>query len=448
MVGFMAMRQGNVAKAKTMYEQGLAWREEGDWQSLGIIEGNLAQAALEGGQWDEALKHYAQSFRAATLANDQSRMAAVYLSRGYLYSMKGKYSDAEKQCELAQSTLKPLLDNRDNALLTVYTWMNLGTIRRHTGQYVEARSCYQKSLELARQIGHRELEGESLQHLGINEHLQGRMFRREGENLAEDCKYQVQAWQYLIDALEIARESGWWKAVASGLHRLAKVYREVYRLQELLLTTDTGCEEELQALEQKAQSFSNPFEVEFEHSLLMPGLFTEMNWLEKAGRLFEVSALLADEARDYHRALDALMELAWLLLELRRFDLVPHILRRIERIKGYDYEEALFSHISQIILGDWHFEQGRYAEALEQYKTHYAGLAKLVDYASYRLNDNLRNLEWRFSVLPRELVLPWCDTLEDVWLEESVSSVRPDMLDLLERIRRDALAKSSDPQKE
>jgi len=443
LVGFMAMRQGKIPQAKDVFEQSLEWVEENEYQTLEVIEGNLAQAAIEAGEWDKALEHYARSFRAATLAHDKSQMAAVYLSRGYLYALKGMYWDAEEQCKLALETLRLLPDSPDNARRTIYGWMNLGTVYRYTGSHDEARSCYEKSLELAQKIGHRETECDSLQHLGINEHLQGRTLRRHGKNLTKACEHQSRAWRYLVDALEIARESGWRKAIASGLHRLAKVYREIHRLRQLpaeITTPDFA--EALQAVQQQAAAFQNPFEVEFEHDLLMPGSFADLNWLQKAARLFEVSALVADDASDYHRALDGLTELARSFLELGHFDLVPLIIRRIERIKGYDYEEELFAQISQIIIGDWCFEQGKYDRALEQYKTYYAGLAKLVGFASYRLNDNLRNLKWRLGVLPRELVLPWCDALEDAWLEESVSAARPDMLNMLERIRLDALAQS------
>jgi tetratricopeptide (TPR) repeat protein len=444
LVGFMAMRRGKIHRAKDIFEQSLEWVEEDDFRAIEVIESNLAQAAIEAGEWDKALEHYARSFRAATLAHDKSQMAAVYLSRGYLYSLKGKYSDAERQCKFALETLEPLPDNPDNARRTVYAWMNLGTVYRHTGDYAEAVSPYEKSLELARTIGHRETECDSLQYLGVNEHLRGRTFRRQGVNLTEACEHQLQAWQYLVDALEIARESGWRKAIASGLHRLAKVYREIYRLQQLpagIATPDFV--EALQTVQDKVTAFQMPFEIEFEHELLIPGSFVDLNWLEKAARLFQVSALIADEASDYHRSLDGLTELARLFLELEHFDLVPLIVRRIERIKGYDYEAELFTQISQIILGDWHFEQGRFDEALKQYETYHARLAKLVGYASYRLNDNLRNLEWRFSVLPRELVLPWCDALADAWLAQSVSAARPDMLDMLERIRIDFLSQSA-----
>jgi tetratricopeptide (TPR) repeat protein len=441
LVGFVAMRQGKIPQARGIFERSLEWIEEDDFERLEVIEGNLAQAAIEAGEWDKALEHYARSFRAATLAHDESQMAAVYLSRGYLYSLKGMYQDAEEQCKLALDTLKPLPDSPDNARRTIYAWMNLGTVYRHAGSYDGARSCYEKSLELARAIGHRETECDSLQHLGINEHLRGRTFRRKGRNLTDACEHQAQAWQYLVDALEVARQSGWRKAIASGLHRLAKAYRETYRLQQL--PTEIGTpefREALRALQQDASVFRNPLEVEFEHELLMCGSFADLNWLEKAARLFEVSALMADGTSDYHRALDGLTELARLFLELELFDQVPLIIRRIERIKGYDYEEELFTQISQIIVGDWYFEQGRYDAALERYQTYYARLAKLVGYASYRLNDNLRNLQWRLSVLPHELVLPWCDALGDAWLEQSVSAVRPDMLGMLERIRLDALA--------
>lgn len=442
-VGFMAMRQGNIPKAKEMFEQGLVWVKEGDWKTIAEIEGNLAQAAIEAGEWDKALDHYAQSFRAASRADDQSQMAAVYLSRGYLYSMRGNYIDAEKQCKLAIGTLRVLPDNPTNSLLTIYAWMNLGTVSRHTGKYDEAKSNYEKSLGSARRIGHRETESDCLQHLGINEHLWGRTLRRRDEKLAEACEHQIHAWQYIVDSLEIVRVTDWRKAIASGLHRLAKIYREIHRLQQLPQHATPGFSNRMQTLQQQAQTFHNPFEIGFESEMLMPGSFSEMNWLEKSARLFEVCALIADQTSDYHRELDGLTELARVFLEIQRFDLVPHVIRRIERIKAYDYEEELFAQTSQIIVGDWHFEQGRYDQALEQYKIYYARLAKLGGYPSYRLNDNLRNLEWRFSVLPRELVLVWCDALEDAWLEQSVSTVRPDMIDMLERIRLDALKRYS-----
>jgi tetratricopeptide (TPR) repeat protein len=327
--------------------------------------------------------------------------------------------------------------------------MNLGTVRRHTGEYAEARDCYAKSLELAQKIGHQETECDSLQYHGINEHLWGRNFRREGENLIVACEHQSRAWQYLTDALEIARKSGWRKAIANGLNRLAKVYREIYRLEQLPVEVTTpDFSTILHDLQQKVGAFQMPFEIEFEQDLLTRGLFPELNWLQKTARLFDVSALIADGVGDYHRALDSLVDLARVFLELKLRDLVPLVVRRIERIKGFDYEEELFTHISQIIQGNLYFEEGKFDQALEKYKTHYARLAKLVGFALYRLNDNLRNLEWRLSVLPQELILPWCDALEEAWLVQSVSSVRPHMLDMLERTRLKALAQLTSPSSE
>ena len=441
-VGFMAMRQGKIPEARVIFEESLKWVEEDDFKALAMIESNLAQVAIEAGEWDKALEHYARSFRAASLAHDDSQRAAIYLSRGYLYSLQGMYSHAERQCKLALEILSLLPDNPTNAQRTIYAWMNLGTAYRYSGKHRDARACYERSVELADEVGHRETLCDSLQHMGINEHMWGRGLRRKRENLLEACEHQSKGWRYLTDALEIARESDWRKAIASGLHHLARIYREIHRLRGLPTEVVTPeFTEALQALQQQALAFQMPFEVEYEYDLLMPGPFADLNWLEKAARLFEVSALIADEASDYHRALDGLTELARLFLELGHFDLVPLILRRIERIKGYDYEEELFTQVSRIIEGDRHFEQGRYDEALQIYKIAYARLAKLTGFASYRLDDNLRNLKWRFSILPRDLILPWCDALEEAWLAQSVSTVRPDMLDMLEHIRLDALTR-------
>jgi len=439
-VGFMAMRQGKIPQAKAIFEKSLEWIREDEFEAIAMVEGNLAQAAIEAGEWDKALDYYARSFRAASLAHDDARKTAVYLGRGYLYSLQGMYSYAKKQSELALEFLGSLPDNSTNAQRIIYAWMNLGTAYRYSSDCASAKSCYEKGLKLAQEIQHREAICDSLQHIGINAHLWGRTFRRKQENLTEACERQLQAWRHLVEALEMARESDWRRAIANGLHRLAHVYREIHRLQQLSIETETpDFTEALRTLQREARTYQTSFEIEFEYELLMSGPFADLNWLERAARLFEISALVADEANDFHRALDDLTELARLFLELGHFDLVPLILGRIERIKGYDYEEPLFAQLSQIIEGDWHFEQKRYDEALQRYGASYAKLAKLTGYASYQLDNNLRNLEWRFSILPCEMVLPWCDALEDAWLAQSVSTVRPDMLDMLERIRLNAL---------
>lgn len=434
--GFMALRQGKVDEAERVFRESLTWVKEDDHAVVAALENLLGQTAEAGGEWNRALAHYARSFRAATLGHDNRRLASVYINRGYLYALKGQYEQAKHQCRLALDLLETEPEGKNKARGTVYAWMNLGTAHRHSDDYEDAESYYQKALELARENGDSEGVCDTLQHLGINAHLWGRKLRRKGVDLATACERQAQAWTWLTEALEVARRADWRAAIARGLHRLAKIYREIHRLEDLSSQLRSpSFEADLHVLERTANPFMVPGELEYEHDLLLCGPFAGLNQLERATRLFEVSALMADDAGDYHRALDGLVELARAFLELGRFDLVHPVLRRLERLKGFDYEEELFAEVSETIKGDLHFELGQYDEALAVYENSYAALAKLSGFASYQLNNGLRNLRWRFTVLPFDRIVDWCDGLEMAWLARSVSIVRPDMLDLLERVR-------------
>ena len=186
----------------------------------------------------------------------------------------------------------------------------------------------------------------------------------------------------------------------------------------------------LQKLETAAMAFDLPFEVEYSHELLMAGAFTELSWLGKAERMFEVSALAAEEINNFHRALESLVEVARILEELNQ-EATVHL--------AYDYQEPLYAAMNDIIRGDLEYKQKNYSIALERYKRAYVTIASQSGYAAYIMTDRLRDLEWRLCELPPELVLDWCDALENEWLAHPFLSSQPAMLDLLERIRFEIL---------
>ncbi len=134
------------------------------------------------------------------------------------------------------------------------------------------------------------------------------------------------------------------------------------------------------------------------------------------------------------------MEFAGLLVELKQFDLVPLIVKRSERLKGYDYQETLFAAMGEIALADVAFEQGDFDTALYKYALSFADLAQQTGYASYLLTDKLRELEKRLHLLPNDTKLAWCDYLANLWETKHVSLSRPDMLRLIEEIRIDMLS--------
>ena len=442
-LGFMLMRQGNISEAEKVFTESRTLVKGDDFTTIAMIENNLGQVSRAAGKWDQALEHYAESFRAATMARDPAGIVSVHINRGYLYSLQGMYPDARQQCERAINFLKLLPNTPENIQRGIYARMNLGTAYRHDGDYESADKFYKECLELAKANKNREALCEVLQHCAINQHLWGRMLRREERDLVTACDHQLEAWRYLTQALEIARESDWSSAIADGLNRLAKIYREIYRLQNIQSqhAANSDFQESLRKLQQAATTFQMPFEIEYEHELLTTGHFTDLTWLKKAIRMFEVSALVAEEVNNFHRALESLIEVARTLVELGGLeDKVQLVIRRIERLGGYDYQEILFAAMNEIIRGDLEYKRQNYPSALDKYKKAYTEIAQQSGYATYIFKDRLRDLEWRLRRMPPELALKWCDTFEDEWKAQLLTLSQPAMLDLLERIRVEILS--------
>lgn len=436
-LGFMLMRQGEVNEARTVFLKSRSMVEENDYSMIATIENNLGQTARRAGEWDQALEHYANSFLAATIGGIPSGLLSVYVNRGYLYSLKGLYSEAKNQCEQALKLIESLAD-KENEQSRIFASMNLGTAYRHSGEYSVATKHYTQSLEVATAGKNKEAICNLLQHLGINEFTWGHKLRQDENKILAACNHQKKALQYLIEALDMAQSSDWRSALADGLNRLGKVYREIHRLLSLdsLTTPEKNCIKELLEI---ALKYQPPFEIEFEKDFLTVKNFVEANWLEKSVRLFEISALLADRGKDYHRTLESWTETARLLEELGMDNKVKLVIRRVERIKGFDYQEKLFEAISQLILADLDFKQNKTDQALVKYSNAYTILAEQSGYAIYLLKDRLKDLEWRLLSLPKDTILEWCNFLEKEWQSHSLLMKRPEMRNTIEYIRIKAM---------
>jgi hypothetical protein len=204
-------------------------------------------------------------------------------------------------------------------------------------------------------------------------------------------------------------------------------------------------------LQSKGEAYPIPFEYEYEHELLTSRRFEQLDWLEKAVRLFDLAALVADEVNDIRRALDSSTELARMFVELAMFvdpsikEKVPLVLRRIERLQGYDYQEELFAAMNEIIRGDLDFMEQKFDSALERYVTAYADVAEQTGYASFLLTDRLRDLEWRLRHLPSdEMALEWCNVLESEWQSRLPPEKWSDMLSVPEHIRTEIWARQAE----
>ena len=447
-LGFVYMRQGRLQEAEKILEAARKELNPQEYEAIAYLENLRGQVARRLGNWEDALKHYAYSYRAASSLDLYSLMAGVLVNRVYLYTLQGQYAIAEKQSRSALDLLKDLHPDAANQNRRIYAWLNLGTVNRHQEKFDSAYQCYSECLELARRNSNLEAQVEALQHLGINQHLQGRILRRKGSHihageLARACRLQLEAWNYLTESMNLAFDAEWEGSTGDGLNRLGKVYREIFLLEQfppsdLLDTPEVSIA--LDKLKSQANSFVLSFEIKYEPDLMVTGAFSELGWREKAARMFEVSALASEDVGDYHRALDSLVELARTLLWIRQFDLVPVVIQRIMHIKEYAYHQAVFDPIANLIQAELAIKQQQFEQALQIYQKDYIRLANATGYANYLLVDHLRDLGWRLREdLPPDLQMEWCDRLENHWLEAGLAATHPEMIGLLEQVRREFL---------
>jgi tetratricopeptide (TPR) repeat protein len=457
-LGFALLRQGKLVGAEDKLKQSLREVPRDDLDSIGSIENLLGQVKRAAGRWDGALEHYRVTVRQATEVGDDQLLAAAYLNRAYVWALQGYYKDAREQCGFAIELLNKMSVDKEQNQLAIYAYMNLGSAYRYEREYERADEAYRESVRRARQANDREALGEALQHLGINQHLWGREGRREllesatcvapvSKEQSSSCQQalvaasarQYEAWTNLTEALGMAQEAHRFTVLASACHRLAKVYREVWRIEKLIADSEGAllAPEALQTLKKRASNYALPIEVSYESQLLSPKPFEKLDWMNKTLRLFNLSELIADEVNDIHRALDALTEMARLLFELERAEDLYDVLNSVEMLSGYDYQRDLFNAMNRIAWGDYNFLLGKHEDALRRYKEAYPAVARESGYANYLLADRLRDLQWRFERLPTKVARRWVNELEDAWEERLRRNEQwPRMLSFLESERR------------
>ncbi len=450
-LAYMIYQQGRLEDASKEYAKIIEYAHINPGIiDIARLENNLGQLERASGRWELASEHFNRGASEAIRNQDQEALIDIYINRSYLYSLRGKYEEALNQCKSALTSLEAFSMGEYKTvnfkpLRLVYVTRNLGLVHRHKGDYATSLEYYRNSLKIAKSLGDETAISDCLQHLGITLHLLGRQYRREGVNLSQALDYQLQAFEALNSAIEMAKRAEWRSAIANGLNRIAKIYREVNYFHEnvkyfanspLRVPLDKEACVKLTKLHKMLASFDNPFELEYLDGLLIKNrLFADLEAMEKSERLFEVSSIIADEVSDHYRALDSMTEAARLLMWMKLFEEAKIVIRRIRRLPGFEGQQEVFAAIASMTQAHLDFAQKNYGQALELFVGSFNQLANCTGYASYLLTDRLRDLEWRLREMPRDQALLWCDTLEYRWGQTRALEQRPDMLDMLERIR-------------
>lgn len=445
-LGFTLLRQGKINEAITTFNQGRSMIAIDAHTQLADFENLLGQANQLAGNWDAAYQHYTFAVRSFTLAKNISGLAGAYMNRSFLYLMQGMPQATIEECTLALELLNSLFSTELHTQRRYrYAQMNLGTAYQYAGDHANASRQYLFCLEMARQAKDQEVLCYTLQQAGRNNLLWGKKLRNDAHDLAQSCLYQLQAWQYLIEAREIAENAKWQPAIAETLTLLGKVYEEIFFLiksHELSAPTKSNADNALSLLQAKITAV--PLSVEFERKdmFLIQGEFTNLTWLEKSARLYEFSLYVANQISDSDKAIENLLALANVLLQLQNYQGVSVVANQTEHLSSYEPRGEFFAAVSRILQADLDFEQSKYDLALDAYSHGYVIMAKQKGYAFYLLTDRLEQLAQKIRKLASEIRLHWCDVLEQSWLEQSISSVRPEMLRLIQDIRFNTVMES------
>ena len=193
----------------------------------------------------------------------------------------------------------------------------------------------------------------------------------------------------------MARKAGWQKAIADGLNRLAKVYRELDRLDRLLAANMPEIEppEIVQDLHARASALRIPEEEEYQVRSAHGSSLRGVELVRSRGTALRPECLQRWMSSYYHRALESLTELARSFVEINSLDNVQKVLVRLELLlpQSDDYQEKLFAAVVKISWGDLAFRQQDLDGALDMYGEAYLTLASELGYTRYFLVDRLRD---------------------------------------------------------
>ncbi|MGB0386624.1 MAG: tetratricopeptide repeat protein [Ardenticatenaceae bacterium] len=170
--------------------------------------------------------------RALEVAFDRNMHTALVQGTNLFYDflfVRGLYGVAKTHLLRAEQTARTLDD--DIGLVT--TWLYLGSIASHKGNYTQAEAYFREGLALAQKIGERKRISDLLSGLGL-------VAKNRGEHQQAEAYYQK--------ALVLGREIGDRKRISALLARLGVLAdnfghyarAEKYLLEGLKLATETG----------------------------------------------------------------------------------------------------------------------------------------------------------------------------------------------------------------
>ncbi|HLV80300.1 MAG TPA: tetratricopeptide repeat protein, partial [Chthonomonadaceae bacterium] len=201
----LAMRLGDYAAARTLFEQSLAIEQElGDKKSLAASLNGLGNVAVNQGDYAAARLLYEQSLTMARETGDKKVVALSLGNLGHLLYLQSDYAGARALHEQSLAMERELGDRWGIA----FTLHGLGALAADEGDPAAARDLYAESLDIRREIGDRWGTALSLHNLGS-------LAQQRGDFKAARDLY--------AESLSIRREIGDKRDIAYSLEALAEI---------------------------------------------------------------------------------------------------------------------------------------------------------------------------------------------------------------------------------
>jgi tetratricopeptide (TPR) repeat protein len=188
-LGYAYARLGDYQASYAQLQHALSiYQELGDRVGQADVQHTLAIMVQFQGRYGEALDHSRQALELFTAVGDRTGRAIALNAVGWFHAMLGDHRQALIYCGQA------LKLHQGQALgypkLEAATLDSLGYAHHHLGDHAESIACYQRALDLYREVGDRWGQAETLGHTGDVHHAAG--------HRQQAC----QAWEEALAILE------------------------------------------------------------------------------------------------------------------------------------------------------------------------------------------------------------------------------------------------------
>lgn len=195
-LGGMHYQQGNMVRAEQMFMMAIQqFRAVGNPEGLATAMGNLAALRLGQGKLGEAEKMLEASVPDYEAIEDKEGVALTLNNLGDLSRQSGRLDAAEMHYRQAKAAAEEI----ESKSAVAYVLSGLGDVYMDRGDLAQSRASYEGALTFRKQIGERQMSGESQVQLARLAVEEGRA--AAGENILRQWKEQFHLEQQADDEL-------------------------------------------------------------------------------------------------------------------------------------------------------------------------------------------------------------------------------------------------------